>query len=120
MNSEISCRFHSCNAFSWQYLAVLVVTFGLAFATHRPASSDLAASSGSSEMMTGALFMGCALVLKAAGGAIQERALNTYGASTEVINEALFWQSLLVPTQWFITMAGTLNLGWFRRCQSLL
>ena len=46
--------------------------------------------------MFGILCLGAALLLKAIGGAVQEKALKSYGCAPEVVNEMIFWQSLLV------------------------
>ena len=66
-------------------------------ATHKPASSSSSEeSNASSGAMFGILCLGAALVLKAIGGAVQEKALKSYGSAPEVVNEMIFWQSLLV------------------------
>ena len=66
-------------------------------ATHKPASSPSSEeSNASSGAMFGILCLGAALLLKAIGGAVQEKALKSYGCAPEVVNEMIFWQSLLV------------------------
>jgi len=84
-------------SYNWQqYLAVLCVTLGIAVATHKPASSPSSEeSNASSGAMFGILCLGAALLLKAIGGAVQEKALKSYGCAPEVVNEMIFWQSLL-------------------------